>query len=47
MGTPVGAIGVVGITTTSSSNKRHMECVGTWSVLVGRRRVSRGGTMDW
>jgi hypothetical protein len=42
----VRVVGVVGITATSGSNKRRMECVGTWSVPMGRRHVSREGTTD-
>jgi hypothetical protein len=35
----VRVVGIVGITTTSGTNVRRMECVGTWSVWVSRRRV--------
>jgi hypothetical protein len=44
MAAAVRVVGVVGITTTSGTNKRRMECVGTWSVSVGRRRVPQGDT---
>jgi hypothetical protein len=41
----VRAVGVVGITTTSGTNRRRMECAGVWSVLVGRRRVLQWSTV--
>jgi hypothetical protein len=41
----VRVVGVVGITTTSGTNRRCMECAGMWSVLVGRRRVLQWSTV--
>jgi hypothetical protein len=47
MAAAVRVVGIVGITTTSGTNKRRMESVGTWSVSVDRRLVSRLGSTDW
>jgi hypothetical protein len=39
MAAAVRVVGVVGITTTSGTSNRRVECVRTWGVPVGRRRV--------
>jgi hypothetical protein len=45
MAAAVRVVGIIGVTTTSGTNRRRMECAGTWSVSVGRRRVPQWGTV--
>jgi hypothetical protein len=45
MSAAVRVVGIVGITTASGTNMRRMECAGTWSVSVGRRRVPQWSTV--